>query len=248
MEPCRTLASDGPFSSHDCPYVLHPLGRRAFSVAQLCLTLHDPVGCTPAGSSVHGIFPGKSTGVSCHFLLQGIFPTLRSLTHISCIGRQILYPSATWEALVHQDRERDLGSGEVTMIPPQLTVERSSELGDTVQHLERSCASPGEYGQIQGVMGTGILGLSLSLMSREPGRGRCGHTPGWRIFRPWANCDSVGGPTAHAFVSRAARSSLPCSISEFCSPMGMTASYIHPSSIHPCIHPSFHPFIHPRFH
>ena len=27
------------------------------------------------GSSVHGIFPGKNTGVGCHFLLQGIFLT-----------------------------------------------------------------------------------------------------------------------------------------------------------------------------
>ena len=27
------------------------------------------------GSSVHGIIPGKNTGVGCHFLLQGIFPT-----------------------------------------------------------------------------------------------------------------------------------------------------------------------------
>ena len=26
-------------------------------------------------SSVHGIFPGKNTGVGCHFLLQGILPT-----------------------------------------------------------------------------------------------------------------------------------------------------------------------------
>ena len=33
----------------------------------------DPVDCSPSGSSVHGIFPGKSTGVGCHFLLQGIF-------------------------------------------------------------------------------------------------------------------------------------------------------------------------------
>ena len=24
---------------------------------------------------IHGIFPGKNTGVGCHFLLQGIFPT-----------------------------------------------------------------------------------------------------------------------------------------------------------------------------
>ena len=27
------------------------------------------------GSSVHGNSPGKNTGVGCHFLLQGIFPT-----------------------------------------------------------------------------------------------------------------------------------------------------------------------------
>ena len=29
----------------------------------------------PPGSSVHGDSPGKNTGVSCHALLQGIFPT-----------------------------------------------------------------------------------------------------------------------------------------------------------------------------
>ena len=38
--------------------------------AQSCLTL-----CSPPGSSVHGIFPGKNTEVGCHFLLQRIFPT-----------------------------------------------------------------------------------------------------------------------------------------------------------------------------
>ena len=30
---------------------------------------------SPAGSSVHGDSPGKNTGVGCHALLQGIFPT-----------------------------------------------------------------------------------------------------------------------------------------------------------------------------
>ena len=29
--------------------------------------------CSLSGSSVHGDSPGKSTGVGCHFLLQGIF-------------------------------------------------------------------------------------------------------------------------------------------------------------------------------
>ena len=44
-------------------------------VAKSCLTLCDPMDCSPPGSSVHGIFPGKNTGVDCHFLLQEIFPT-----------------------------------------------------------------------------------------------------------------------------------------------------------------------------
>ena len=33
-----------------------------------------PHGCSPSGSSDHGIFPGKNIGVGCHFLLQVIFP------------------------------------------------------------------------------------------------------------------------------------------------------------------------------
>ena len=38
--------------------------------AQLCLTLCDPTDlCRPWD------FPGKNTGVGCHFLFQGIFPT-----------------------------------------------------------------------------------------------------------------------------------------------------------------------------
>ena len=35
-------------------------------------TLRDPMDCSPPGSSVHGIFQAKSTGVDCHALLQGI--------------------------------------------------------------------------------------------------------------------------------------------------------------------------------
>ena len=38
-------------------------------------TLCDPMDCSPPGSSVHGDSPGKNTGVGCHALLQGIFPT-----------------------------------------------------------------------------------------------------------------------------------------------------------------------------
>ena len=44
-------------------------------VAQLCLILCNPMDCSPPGSSIHGDSPGKNTGVGCHALLQGIFPT-----------------------------------------------------------------------------------------------------------------------------------------------------------------------------
>ena len=42
---------------------------------QLCSALCDPMDCSLPGSSVHGNSPGKNTGVGCHALLQGIFPT-----------------------------------------------------------------------------------------------------------------------------------------------------------------------------
>ena len=51
----------------------------------------DPMNCSLPGPSDHEDFPGKNTGVGCHFLLQGIFPTQRSnpgLPH----GRQLLCP------------------------------------------------------------------------------------------------------------------------------------------------------------
>ena len=48
-------------------------------VVQSCLTLCNPMDCRPLGSSVHGDSPGKNTGVDCHALLQGIFPTPGSI-------------------------------------------------------------------------------------------------------------------------------------------------------------------------
>ena len=44
-------------------------------VTQSWLTLCDPMGCSPPGSSVHRCSPGKNTGVGCYALLQRIFPT-----------------------------------------------------------------------------------------------------------------------------------------------------------------------------
>ena len=44
-------------------------------VTQSYLTLWDSMDCNPPGSSVCGESLGKNTGVGCHSLLQGIFPT-----------------------------------------------------------------------------------------------------------------------------------------------------------------------------
>ena len=59
-------------------------------VSQSCLTLCNLMDCSPPGSSVHGDSPGNNTGVHCHALFQGIFPTQGlnlGLPHC----RQILY-------------------------------------------------------------------------------------------------------------------------------------------------------------
>ena len=48
------------------------------------------MGCNLPGSFVHGDSPGKKTGVGCHALFQGIFPTQRSNPGISRC-RWILY-------------------------------------------------------------------------------------------------------------------------------------------------------------
>ena len=74
------------------PWLPRPLFEHnvLFLVTQLCLTVCDPMDCSPPDSSVHGDSPGKNTGVGCPALLQGIFPTQGSnqgLPHC----RQILY-------------------------------------------------------------------------------------------------------------------------------------------------------------
>ena len=51
-------------------------------VTQSPLILCDPMDCSLPGSSVHGDSPGKNTGVGCHALLQGIYPTQGSNTSL----------------------------------------------------------------------------------------------------------------------------------------------------------------------
>ena len=62
-------------------------------VTWLCLAPGDPTDPSPLGSSVHGDSPGKNTGVGCHALLQGIFPTQELNPGLpgNSYCRQILY-------------------------------------------------------------------------------------------------------------------------------------------------------------
>ena len=59
-------------------------------VTQSCLTLCDPMDCSPPGSSVHGILQARILEWVALF-----FSRVSSLpgdgTHVSCFGRQILY-------------------------------------------------------------------------------------------------------------------------------------------------------------
>ena len=65
--------------------------------AQSCLTLCNPG--SPPGSSVHGIFQARILEWVVISYFRGSSPP-RDQTCVSCIGRQILYHCATWEAQV----------------------------------------------------------------------------------------------------------------------------------------------------
>ena len=90
-------------------------------VSQSCLTLCDFKDCYPLVSSVQGDDPSKNTGVGCHDLLQGIFPTQglnpclpycrRILHHLSHQGRQ--YWSIQYKSKTHR---YNLLSAKITII------------------------------------------------------------------------------------------------------------------------------------
>ena len=93
MVTCSTLSYpscifESFHTERSCKYPFRHLV--AVLVTQSCPTYCDHMVCILPGSSVRGDPPGKSTGVGCHSLLQGIFPTQGSnpaLPHC----RQILY-------------------------------------------------------------------------------------------------------------------------------------------------------------
>ena len=89
-----------PNKTHDLenavPKRPRPINRQLISTclaAQSCLTLWDPMDCSPPGSSVHGIFQARMLEWAVLSSSWGS-SRLRDWTHlsyISCIGRQIPY-------------------------------------------------------------------------------------------------------------------------------------------------------------
>ena len=57
---CRPWDSPGKNTGVGCHFLLQCMKVKTESeVAQSCLTLSDPMDCSPPGSSVHGIFPAR---------------------------------------------------------------------------------------------------------------------------------------------------------------------------------------------
>ena len=79
-------------------------------VTKLCPTSD----CSPPGSSVHGYFPSKNTGVGCHFLLQGIFLTQPSnlcllyLLHWLVDSSPLCYWEGPGRVLSHEKGNREV--------------------------------------------------------------------------------------------------------------------------------------------
>ena len=73
--PGIKMAPVWPLGMTSCLSTCHPFlaefasSLHAWSVTKSYPILCDPMDCSPPGSSVHGIFPGKNTGVGCPFLL-----------------------------------------------------------------------------------------------------------------------------------------------------------------------------------
>ena len=88
-----------------------PLSTVLCLVAQSCPTLCNPMNYSLAGSSVHGIgSAGKNTGVGCHALLQGIFPTQGSNPGL---------PHCRWIFLPSEPPEKPKNTGVGSLPLPQ---------------------------------------------------------------------------------------------------------------------------------
>ena len=112
--------------------------QRSSLVAQSCLTL-QPHGLWPARLFCPWDFPGKNTGVGCHFLLQGIFPT-------QGLNLRLLHWQADSLPLSHQGNpQRSYKNSKGTRMPsfPDVPLlPAPSSLGSFLCLLTLSCDDP----------------------------------------------------------------------------------------------------------
>ena len=94
VEKSQTRLSDFHFHFSQQKLIQHCKAIMCL-VSQSCPTLCNPMDCSPPGSSVHRDSPGKNTGVGCHALLPGIFPT-QGLSPGLPYSRRILHQLSYW--------------------------------------------------------------------------------------------------------------------------------------------------------
>ena len=85
---------------------MRPLAARQQGLRDLCCAwsfsrvrlVVNPMNCSSPGSAVHGASPSTNTGVGCHALLQGIFPTQGSNPESATSLADSLPSEPPWEA------------------------------------------------------------------------------------------------------------------------------------------------------
>ena len=120
--------SSGISNNHSClvNIILH-IHAMLCLVTQLCLTLCDPMDYSLPGPSVNGDSPGKSTGVGCCALLQGIFPIQGlnpAVPHYKWILYHLSHQGSPWmlEWVAYPHPGMELGSPalQVDSLPAEL--------------------------------------------------------------------------------------------------------------------------------
>ena len=142
--------------------------REAAAAAALVPKSRDslrPLGLQPARLLCPWDFPGKNTGVGCHFLLQGLFPTQGSNLRL-LLGRQILYHRTSWEEV-----GGELAKQFVCGAGPQRCLETAPrEAGATGPRGPGLCVSvekgrgkavPGGQGRAHQALSAEVRGLNL---------------------------------------------------------------------------------------
>ena len=99
-----------------------------YMCTQSCPTLCDPMDCSPPRLLCPWNSPGKNTGVGCHSLLQGIFPTQESnlcLLH----RRQILYQLSHQESPILRSEDINININQWRKMCPRGPHSKPAKVG-----------------------------------------------------------------------------------------------------------------------